>query len=101
MVAPKNRMIGHVFSRKKTTILKLILVQESESTYGNEVTISCSSLQIELELQSKKTINHNLPFVIRKGTRECTKCLLYLLSHVVSFEKFSLSHFYHPIQGFI
>ena len=37
-------------------------------------------------------MDQNLSIAIRKGMRECIKRPLYLLSHVVSFEKLSPSH---------
>ena len=51
---------------------------------GNEVTI--------LEHNSTPILEHDLPIALRKGTRECTKSPLYLLSHFVSFQRFSLNH---------
>ncbi|KAL6338693.1 hypothetical protein AAG906_023842 [Vitis piasezkii] len=85
-------MTRKVYSRKKVAIPRLIQVQESEPTSGNEVTISHPPLQTELELQFEKPIDQNLSIVIRKGMRECTKHPLYPLSHVVSFKKLSPSH---------
>ena len=77
-------MTSKVYSRKKVAVPRLIQVQESEPTSGNEVTISHLPSQIESELE--------LPIAIRKGTRECTKRSLYPLSHVVSFKKLSWSY---------
>ena len=79
-------------SRKKVAFPRLIQIQESKPASRNEVTVSHPSLQTKSELQSEKPIDQNLPIVIRKGMRECTKRSLYPLSHVVSFRK--LSPFY-------
>ena len=49
----ENKMIGKVYSRKKVAVFRLIQVQESESTFGNEVIVFHPPLQTELELQSK------------------------------------------------
>ena len=77
--------------RKKVAIPQLIQVQESELTSKNEVTVSHPPLQTKSKLQFEKPIDQNLPIAIKEGMRECTKCLLYPLSHVVSFEKLSPS----------
>ena len=90
--ALEDRMIGKVYSRKKVVVPKLIQVHESELASRNKVTISHPSLQTEFELQSKKSMDQNLSIAIRKGMRECIKRPLYLLSHIVSFEKLSPSH---------
>ena len=92
MVAPEDRMIGKVFLRKKATVPRPIKVQESKRATGNEVTVFDPPLTNRVKLQSRKNINQNLPIVIRKGTRECTKHPLYPLSYVVTFEKFSPFH---------
>ena len=77
-------MTGKVYSRMKVLVPRLIQVQESESAFGNAVTASHPPLQTESELE--------LPIAIRKGMRECTKCPLYPLSHVVSFKKLFQSY---------
>ena len=89
---PKNRMTSKVYLRKKVTIPKLIQAQKSEPPSRNEVIVSHPSSQTESKLQSKKSIDQNHPIAIRKGMKECTKCPLYPLSHVVSFKKLSPSH---------
>ena len=58
--------------------------QSIEPSPGNEVTI--------LEQNSTPILDHDLSIALRKGTRECTKRLLYSLSHFVSFKRFSLNH---------
>ena len=90
--APENRMTSKVYLRKKAVVPQLIQVQEFELASRNEVTISYSPLQTKSKLQSEKPIDQNLPIAIKKGTKECTKHSLYLLSHVVSFVKLSPSH---------
>lgn len=78
----KNRMTGKVYSSKKATVPRLIQVQEPEPVSGNEVIVSPLPLQIGSEL----------PIVIGKGMRQCTKHPLYPLSYVVSFKKLSWSY---------
>ena len=58
--------------------------QSTEPSLGNEVTI--------LEHNSTPILDHDLPIALTKGTRECTKRLLYPLSRFVSFQRFSLNH---------
>ena len=58
-------MTGKVYSRNKVATPRLIQVQESEPTSGNEVTVSHPPLQTELKLQSEKPIDKNLLIVIR------------------------------------
>ena len=60
--------------------------QSTEPSPGNEVTI--------LEHNSAPILDHGLPIALRKGTCECTKRPLHPLSHFVSFQRFSLNHFF-------
>ena len=90
--APTDRMTKKVYSRKKVTIPKRIQVQEFELASGNEETVSHPSSQTKSKLQSKKSIDQNLPIPIKKRTRERTKPPLYPLSHVMSFKKLFPSH---------
>ena len=73
MVALKDRMTGKMFLRKKAIVFRLMQVQESKLTPGNEGTTSYPPLQTESKLHFEKTIDQNLLIAIKKGTKECMK----------------------------
>ena len=73
VVAPKDRMTGKMFLRKKAIVFRLMQVQESKLTPGNEGTVSYPPLQTESKLHFERTIDQNLLIAIRKGTKECIK----------------------------
>ncbi|KAL5578648.1 hypothetical protein UlMin_011090 [Ulmus minor] len=89
-----NMRFGNVYSRKKSSVLALEQVQDSNLKAGNEVTISNSNSYSCTKLESpvENKIDNGMPITIKKKTRECTKHPLYPLSHFVSFEKISTTH---------
>lgn len=87
----ENGRFGNVYLRKKMVVSESVQVQESNPDPENEVAISNSSLQVEIESHVGND-DLDLPIAVRKGTRECTKRPLYFLAHFLSFKHFSPSH---------
>ena len=46
----------------------------------------------EHQFLEPQPVEQTLPIALKKGTRECTKRLVYPLAHYVSFKRFSPSH---------
>lgn len=81
------------YSRRKT-VPELTQVQESHSESRNEIMVR-SDLPLptqSVEISIDTTTPVELPIVVRKGIRECTKRLLYPLSHYVSLKHMSPAH---------
>lgn len=91
-----------VYSRKRALNPEPRHIQESNLNPVNDVTSETEPSFFQESIPDVVTeaitepvpesSDIDLPIAIQKGTRECTKCPLYPLSHYVSFEEFSSSH---------
>ena len=71
--APKNRMTNKVYLGKKVAIPKLTQVQESEPTFGKEITVSHPFSRTKSKFLFEKSVDQNLLIAVMKETRECIK----------------------------
>lgn len=93
----QNVKFNKAYSKKKKTIPEPVQVQESNLDAKNEVTISNSALQVQIQFHVNDE-NLYLFITIRKGTRECKKRLLYPLVHFLV-QSYRLNiFFYHHME---